>query len=135
VLGHLDIVVTMSIRNEWLITGSKDNTIKLWNIRKGELIHKVTYKGHSKNVTSTSFAPKKGKFFVSASKDLTIKIWSVIEKGRSEITEAIRTTIAHTKEINAVKVSPNDKIIASGSQDRIVKVNLILNNSYGMLKH
>jgi U3 small nucleolar RNA-associated protein 13 len=132
VFGHADIVLTMSIRNELLITGSKDNTIKLWSIRKGKLIQKTTYKGHSKNVTSINFAPKKGRFFVSASKDLTIKIWSIIEKEKSEITEAMRTTIAHTKDINAVKVSPNDKIIASGSQDRTIKVNSTLNHSYGM---
>lgn len=123
--GHSDIVLAVSARNEWLVTGSKDNTAKLWKIGKGELTEKATYKGHSKNVTALHIAPKKGKFFVSASKDLTIKIWSIIEKGTGEITEAIRTTTAHTKDINAVKVSPNDKIIASGSQDRTIKVTFI----------
>ena len=112
----------MSIRKDYLVTGSKDDTVKLWRIMEGELIHKATYKGHSKNVTALNIAPKKGKFFVSCSKDLSLKIWRISEEGPIEITEAIRTTTAHTKDINVVKVAPNDKMIASGSQDRLIKV-------------
>ena len=71
-------------------------------------------------------APKKGKFFVSGSQDLTIKVWRISEDSTeeepAEIVKAIRTTAGHTKDINVVRVAPNDKMIASGSHDRSIKV-------------
>jgi len=125
--GHSDIILSMSLRENILVTGAKDNTIKLWNIAKNTISHLCTYKGHSKHVTTLNIAPKKGKFFVSGSKDLTLKIWKINESNTEnmeiqEISEAMRTTIAHTKDINVVRISPNDKILASGSQDRSIKI-------------
>lgn len=32
------------------------------------------------------------------------------------------TTLAHQKDINSVNISPNDKLIATGSQDKTAKV-------------
>lgn len=34
----------------------------------------------------------------------------------------IHTTLAHQKDINSVTISPNDKLIATGSQDKTAKV-------------
>ena len=36
------------------------------------------------------------------------------------------TEKAHDKDINSVVVSPNDKLIATGSQDKTAKVRLIM---------
>ena len=33
-----------------------------------------------------------------------------------------RTVVAHEKEINVVKYSPNEKLIATGSQDKGIKI-------------
>ncbi len=123
--GHDDIILTMSLHGDYLVTGSKDNTVKLWKVSKNQLSLMATYKGHSKHVTTLHIAPKKSKFFVSGSKDLTIKIWKLMETiagEAKEVVEAARTTAGHSKDINVVRVSPNDKIIASGSQDRNIKV-------------
>lgn len=35
---------------------------------------------------------------------------------------AVLTTLAHRKDINSVDISPNDKFIATGSQDKTAKV-------------
>ncbi len=35
------------------------------------------------------------------------------------------TAVAHDKDINAVAVAPNDKFIATGSQDKTAKVSLV----------
>lgn len=35
------------------------------------------FKGHTKNICSVNFAPKKGYQFVSASQDNTIKVWNI----------------------------------------------------------
>ena len=39
-----------------------------------------------------------------------------------EVNSAQMTTMAHQKSINVVKVSPNDKIIASCSKDKTIKI-------------
>ena len=123
--GHDDIILTMNLNGDILVTGSKDNTIRLWKLKQDNIECVAIYKGHLKHVTSVFIAPKKKQYFVSGSKDLTIKVWKIIKNEKESIevvVEAMRTTVGHAKEINVVRVSPNDKLIASGSQDRSIKV-------------
>lgn len=90
----------------------------------------AVFKGHNKNICSVHFAPKRGNQFVSASQDNTIKVWDlkdIIENynGSGEvqtIKQAQLTVMAHQKFINVAKYSPNDKLIASASQDKSIKV-------------
>lgn len=49
-----------------LLSGSYDNTIKLWNINNGECIR--TMYGHSDPITSVNFNPD-GTMFISSSYD------------------------------------------------------------------
>ncbi len=42
--------------------------------------------------------------------------------GAEEVTTAKNTVLAHDKDINCVKFSPNEKLIATASQDRSIKV-------------
>lgn len=66
---------------------------------------------------------------VSGSQDLTIKLWTLpaewsgkgSDQGPVSLTAKL-TEKAHDKDINSVTVSPNDKLIASGSQDKTAKV-------------
>ncbi|MEH1961164.1 MAG: serine/threonine protein kinase, partial [Nostoc sp.] len=55
-----------------LASGSRDQTIKLWNLATGEQIRTLT--GHSDWVESVAISPD-GKTLVSGSGDRTIKIW------------------------------------------------------------
>ncbi len=66
---------------------------------------------------------------VSGSQDLTLKMWTLPSETSNEETAqrpesmtAKLTEKAHDKDINSVTVSPNDKLIASGSQDKTAKV-------------
>lgn len=70
------------------------------------------------------------KFVVSGSKDTCLKLWEVPQNITTPSLTLDKpyslgvwsTTIAHEKEINAVCISPNDKLIATGSQDKSIKV-------------
>ena len=65
-------------------------------------------------------------FLVSGSRDLTIKLWSLPQTESSQCTvlplQVKLTQKAHDKEIQSLAVSPNDKLIASGSRDKKAKV-------------
>ena len=73
-------------------------------------------------------------FVVSGSSDLTIKIWRPVKAtaaaGSEDDKAAARavkwsvkfTTKAHDKEINNIDISPNDKLFATASHDKLAKV-------------
>jgi len=88
------------------------------------------FQGHTQNISSVNFAPKKGFMFVSASADNTLKVWDIKKWTQAEawdnepelVNQASMTVMAHQKCVNIAKFSPNDKFIASGSQDKTVKI-------------
>jgi len=57
------------------VSGSYDNTIKVWNVATGEM--EQTLFGHTDGVTSVSFSPD-GEHIVSGSADNTIKVWDTL---------------------------------------------------------
>lgn len=65
------------------------------------------------------------KFLVSGSQDCTLKVWKIpkeLEAGHIKSLSVIATEHGHEKDINSIVVSPNDKFVASGSQDKTIKV-------------
>lgn len=63
-------------------------------------------------------------YLVSASNDLSLKLWrySVDGDGKGQLRVKQTATGVHSKDINAVTVSPKDRFIATASQDRTAKV-------------
>ena len=83
--------------------------------------------GHNKSVGTINFSPVKGNYLASGSADLSLKLWDLrdIKTPQDEVIEvfsAHNTLIAHQKDINAVRFSPNEKLIASASQDKSINV-------------
>lgn len=126
--GHEDIILCLdTYQGEYFLTGSKDNTARLWTYKDERLQCRAVFAGHNESVASVCFAPKKMGFFVSASQDNTIKVWAdprahAESDTVAEVNSATMTVMAHQKYINVVKVSPNDKLIASASQDKTIKI-------------
>ena len=113
--GHASDVdsVAFAPDGNTLVSGSSDNTIKLWDARSGEVLR--TLDGHANEVRSVAFAPD-GKTLASGSYDNTIKLWSA----RSG--DLLRTLAGHKWIVHSVAFAPDGKTLASGSWDNTIKL-------------
>lgn len=125
--GHNDIVLSLAGYKNILLSSGKDNSVRMWTIDFDNF--EVTLRGigvkHTSAVGSIDFSKVDGNFFVSASEDQCLKLWKVPTKlDNSEIItlSCINTTLAHEKDINCVTISPNDRFVATSSQDKTVKL-------------
>ena len=129
--GHSNWVssVAFSPDGKTLASGSTDHAIKIWNLDSGKcrrtLEEHKTLKEHKSWVRSVAFSPD-GEKLASGSADHTIKIWDLSNdkclkswqtferhEGRGE---------GHEDTVTSVAFSPDGKTLASGSEDRTVKI-------------
>ena len=118
--GHTDTVLCLSVNhdNTMLVTGSKDNSVRVWKLQEGgELVCVAVGNGHTQSVGGVSWC---GDHVVSVSADTTVKMWSVNTETKTLV--SVRTEIAHEKDINCVSVSPDAGLIITGSQDKTAKL-------------
>jgi WD40 repeat protein len=105
--GHTNAInsVAFSPDGSQALSGSVDNTIKLWDTASGRLIR--TFAGHTRIVNSVTFSPD-GTRIISGSFDNTIKLWDTAAGSE------IRTFTGHTGNVNSVAFSPDGRQILSG---------------------
>lgn len=97
----------------FLLSGSRDKTIKMWDISTGQCI--FTLIGHDNWVRGLKFHPG-GKYIVSASDDKTLRVWDIKNKRCS------KTLDAHAHFCTSVDFHHNAPFVISGSVDQTVKV-------------
>jgi WD40 repeat protein len=68
----LVISVAFSPDGSTILTGSGDNTARLWEVTSGQLIH--SFEGHSNSVLSVAFSPN-GHTILTGSGDNTARLW------------------------------------------------------------
>jgi len=139
--GHTDFIMSITIKNDLIITSSKDNTIRIWKIiynekKEYEQIKCIgILKGHSDNVNCADIHIKKNtkdNLIISGCKDGSIKLWNFNMNNNNndnniiddiiEINESLSSKVIHDDEINAIKFAPNGKIFASASYDKTIKI-------------
>ncbi|EED93422.1 heterotrimeric G protein beta subunit 1 [Thalassiosira pseudonana CCMP1335] len=131
--GHSAIVLAIDASpcGRYLATAGKDKTMRVWHIASQKCVGVAT--GHTEAVGSVALSNKigSGAFVVTASKDRTLKVWPLAgsatmnkaARSGDELTLRARLSArAHEKDINIVSVAPNDSLIATGSQDKTVKL-------------
>eukprot|EP00931_Biecheleriopsis_adriatica_P101535 TRINITY_DN76652_c0_g1_i1.p1 TRINITY_DN76652_c0_g1~~TRINITY_DN76652_c0_g1_i1.p1 ORF type:complete len:989 (-),score=254.89 TRINITY_DN76652_c0_g1_i1:89-3055(-) len=141
--GHTDIVISCDVSpdGKWIATGGKDQSVRVWNAADCRIA--CVLAGHAGAVSALSFGKRRPRsvraatqqetlplVLVSASQDKTMKIWelpsatklSQTSQKAAEVQKSKQTVIAHTKEVNDVLVSPNNKLIASAGQDKLVRI-------------
>ena len=115
--GHTSMVwsVALSPDGQTLISSSGDKTIKIWNLRTGEL--RSTLSAHADMVLSIALSPD-GQTLASGSWDRTIKIWNLrTGEPRSTLSE-------RSKQIWSMAISPDGQSLVAGSGNIIKLWNL-----------
>jgi len=101
------------------------NTIKLWKLPSGNLLRK--WKGHAGSaIRSIAFDPT-GHILASGSKDGTLRVWKYDDtikhwapmNTKNLILKSIR---GHNTSINCIAFDPTGHILASGSDDKTIKL-------------
>jgi WD40 repeat protein len=105
--------VAFSPDGKTIVSGSSDNTIRLWDTT-GKPIGQPL-KGHEDEVNSVAFSPD-GKTIVSGSSDNTIRLWDITGK---PIGQPLK---GHENRVNSVAFSPDGKTIVSGSSDNTIRL-------------
>ncbi|CAD7080095.1 unnamed protein product [Hermetia illucens] len=125
--GHTDIVLALASHKNFLLSSGKDNSIRIWEVNSGNFSVKCVARGmkHTSSVGSVAFGKLSHTICASVSQDTCLKVWSVPKNfdGDDILSfNCVATQVAHEKDVNCVTISPNDKIIATASQDKTAKL-------------
>lgn len=141
VSGHTDLVLAVDVSPDgrFIASSSKDNTVRIWETTSGSYRCVATLTGHTEAVHAVAWSQGGSQFVVSGSKDKTIKMWDLsflstaaknAKNAKPEaaflehrsVDSAAYTKKAHEKVINSMAVAPNDRVFATASQDKTIKL-------------
>ncbi|MDP9120430.1 MAG: WD40 repeat domain-containing protein [Acidobacteriota bacterium] len=95
-----------------MATGAADQTIRVWSLPEGKLLH--SWPAHAGMILSVSFSAD-GKRLVSASDDKVARIWSVRGDPGAKLA-------GHTDAVTAAALSRDGRLVLTGSKDRTARL-------------
>ncbi len=113
--GHQSLVnaIAISHNNQILVSASEDQTLKVWDLNRGELLKTLT--GHTSAVRDVVLSDD-GQFVISASSDRTIRIWDL------NTGEVRHNLTGHASFVNHVILSQDQQILVSIGTDRTLRI-------------
>jgi len=114
VFSHAGAVrsVAFSPDGKTVITGSSDNTARLWNVATGQALGQPLR--HQGEVQVVAFSPD-GKTVITGSSDNTARLWDAATG------QALGQPLMHRGEVKAVAFSPDGKTVITGSRDNTAR--------------
>ena len=106
--GHTSYVISVFVKDNLIISGSVDNTIRIWDMNTWECLKVL--EGHTGCVISVYV---KDNLIISSSSDKTIRIWDI------NTGECLKVLKGHTS-VRSVYVK--DNLIISGSYDNTIRI-------------
>lgn len=109
--GHSDSIegVAISPDGKFVLTGSDDQTARLWDLSTGKEI--VQFTGHKDKVNSVAFSFD-GKYALTASDDKIARLWDTTTG--KEVRQFV-----HTHKVKGAVFSPDGNYVLTGSSDSI----------------
>ena len=116
-IGHSDIIksVAFSPDGKQIVSGSADNTVRLWDAVTGLTIGQPLT-GHTDIVSSVAFSPD-GKLVLSGSWDQALRLWD-FKTGKS----FSKPLTGHQDIVKSVAFSPDGTSIISGSRNNTILI-------------
>ncbi|QRV84768.1 Notchless protein [Ceratobasidium sp. AG-Ba] len=99
----------------YVVSGSYDNTVRIWDARTGKQVGQPL-DGHTSAVWSVGYSPD-GAYIVSGSSDKTVRIWDA--RTGKQVGQPLD---GHTSAVWSVGYSPDGAYIVSGSSDNTVRI-------------
>src|SRR5260370_1470726 len=107
VLPYTVLLVTLSADGHFVLSGSDDQTLRLWEVATGRCLR--IFQGHTDGVRSVSLSAD-GHFALSGSDDQTLRLWEVAT-GR-----CLRIFQGHTGGVRSASLSADGHFALSGSR-------------------
>lgn len=119
---HDDIVQSLAVRpgseelsEHVVLTGSWDNTIKLWKIAERQDVEFLTFSGHHDIVWDVAWSSKDSEVFASVGQDQRLLLW---DSRQPEAISAIRDNVSLT---SVAFDTQNSWFVSAGGQDGTLK--------------
>jgi WD40 repeat protein len=113
--GHAEYVgaVAVTADGKRIISGSGDNTVRVWNVVTGECL--AILEGHDEPVNGVAVTSD-GWRAISGSDDKTVRVWDV------QLSQCLTILEGHTGPVNGVELSVDGQRAVSCSKDGTVRV-------------
>ncbi|KAI9307702.1 hypothetical protein BJ944DRAFT_8495 [Cunninghamella echinulata] len=106
---HVDWIYCLQFDHQTLVSGSRDHTIKVWNMATGVCLH--TLIGHQASVLCLQYDDR---YIISGSSDTTMIVWD------KQSGELLKTLSGHSESVLNLKFNGNR--LVSSSKDRTVRI-------------
>ena len=105
--------LVLSSNNKFIITGSEDHTVRIWNFFNKS--QEGILKGHKSSVLSLAIT-NDNSFIVSGSEDKTIRVWDFFSKKQESL------LIGHEASVTTLAITKDNNFIISGSSDKTIRI-------------
>jgi U3 small nucleolar RNA-associated protein 13 len=136
--SHADTVLCLDASPDGtvLASASKDKSARLWMLSSANHASEMDWscvavaEGHAESIGALALSRKDApspRFMFTGSQDRTVKMWDIsnVKSASSEEPEKLKSLLTlkvHDKDINSLDVAPNDKLLATGSQDKTANI-------------
>ncbi|KAI8377941.1 WD40-repeat-containing domain protein [Radiomyces spectabilis] len=110
-VGHSHSVRAIAVHGYTLVSGSYDNTVAIWNIETGQLVHRM--EGHTQKVYTVMIDTRRQRC-MSGSMDSTVRVWDLITG------QCLQVLIGHSILVGLLGLT--DQYIVSAAADTTLRV-------------
>jgi F-box and WD-40 domain protein 1/11 len=113
--GHKDSIYTLQYSSKYLVSGSKDRTIRIWDLRTRRLL-RAPLEGHTGSVLCVQFDESEDEdIIISGSSDASVIIWRFS-------TGQLLKRIKHAHHESVLNLKFTKDYLVTCSKDRLIKV-------------
>lgn len=110
-----NVSLSVSPDGQYLVGGGGFGKMNIWNLRNGNLV-RILKHTDSDTIIATAMSPDRNLIFTGQENNPTVRVWSV------QTGNVVRTLQGHSGQVNAISISPDGQILATGSEDGTIRL-------------